>query len=246
MVKKLVGIYEDRIRPRGKRILIGLLIFFVVFTLAGFFVLPPVLKSILTKELSKTLVREVTINRIRINPYTLSITIGGLLVKDRSSTETFLSCDEIYLNLQSLSALRMALILKEIRVTKPYVRITRNQDLSYNFSDLLEKKEPTSGEKPKLLRFSLNNIRIENGSIDFLDGPKKRTHTVRELRIGIPFLSNIPSTFTYSFCLIFQPGLMALSTPSRGRQNPSPILLKPLLTLILRISISLPTLRTSP
>jgi hypothetical protein len=193
MIKKLVGIYEDRIRPRGKKILIGLLIFFVVFTLAGFFVLPPVLKSILTKELSTTLVREVTINRIRTNPYTLSITIRGLLVKDRSSTETFLSCDEIYLNLQSLSALRMALILKEIRVTKPYVRITRNQDLSYNFSDLLEKKEPTSGEKPKLLRFSLNNIRIENGSIDFLDGPKKRTHTVRELKIGIPFLSNIPS-----------------------------------------------------
>ena len=58
---------------------------------------------------------------------------------------------------------------------------------------MLEKKEPTSGKKPKPLRFSLNNISIENGSIDFLDGPKKTTHTVRELKIGIPFLSNIPS-----------------------------------------------------
>ena len=97
------------------------------------------------------------------------------------------------MNLQSLSALKMALILKEIRVTRPYIRITRNQDLSYNFSDLLEKKEPAPAEKPKPLRFSLNNISIENGSIDFLDGPKKTTHTVRELKIGIPFLSNIPS-----------------------------------------------------
>jgi hypothetical protein len=47
--------------------------------------------------------------------------------------------------------------------------------------------------KSKPLRFSLNNIRIENGSIDFLDGPKQKKHTVRELNIGVPFLSNIPS-----------------------------------------------------
>ena len=43
------------------------------------------------------------------------------------------------------------------------------------------------------MRFSLNNIRIENGSIDFIDGPKTK-HTVREMTIGIPFLSNIRSS----------------------------------------------------
>ena len=134
-----------------------------------------------------------TISQIKTNPYTLSVTVRGLLVKDRSGAETFLSCDEIFLNLGSLSALKMALILKEMRFTRPYVRITRNQDLSYNFSDLLEKKAPPSPEKAKPLRFSLNNIGIENGSIDFLDGPENRKHTVRELKIGIPFLSNIPA-----------------------------------------------------
>jgi uncharacterized protein involved in outer membrane biogenesis len=195
MVKKLLGIYQEAIRPRVKKIVIGLLIFFVVFTLIGFFVLPPVLKSILTKELSQNLHREVTISEIKTNPYTLSAVVRGLLVKDRSSTETFVSCDELFLNLGSLSAIRMAPVLKEIRITKPYIRITRNQDLSYNFSDLLEEKKPVPPEKAKSkpLRFSLNNIRIENGSIDFLDEPEKTKHTVRELRIGIPFLSNIRS-----------------------------------------------------
>jgi uncharacterized protein involved in outer membrane biogenesis len=195
MVKELKGIYENKIRPRIRKILIGLLAFFVVFTLVGFFVLPPLVKSILTKELSENLHREVTVDQIRINPYTLSITARGLRIKDRMSAETFVSCDEIFINLESLSALRMALILKEIRFTKPYVKITRNQDLSYNFSDLLEKKEPASPEKAKTkpLRFSLNNIRIEDGSIDFSDGPNQTKHTVRELTIGIPFLSNIPS-----------------------------------------------------
>ena len=195
MIRKIIQIYKNKLRPRLKKILIGIIIFFVVFTLVGFFVLPPILKSILIKQLSQNLHREVTINQIKINPYTLSLTARGFLVKDRESSETFVSCDEIFLNLQSLSALRMALILKEIRLTKPFIKITRHQDMSYNFSDLIEKKEskPPGKGKPKPLRFSLNNIRIENGSIDFWDGSKQTKHTVRELNIGVPSLSNIPS-----------------------------------------------------
>jgi uncharacterized protein involved in outer membrane biogenesis len=195
MLRELMGIYENKIKPRLKKILIGIIIFFVVFTLVGFFVLPPILKSILIKQLSQNLHREVTINQIKVNPYTLSITARGLLVKDRESSETFVSCEEIYLNLQSFSALRLALILSEIRLKQPFIKITLNQDMSYNFSDLIEKKEskPPEKGKPKPLRFSLNNIKIENGSIDFLDQPKQTKHTIRELNIGIPFLSNIPA-----------------------------------------------------
>ena len=139
MIRKIIQIYKKKLKPRLKKILIGLIIFFVVFTLVGFFVLPPILKSILIKQLSQNLHREVTINQIRINPYALSIMVRGLLVKDRGSSETFLSCEEIYLNLQSFSALRLALILREIRLKQPFIKITLNQDMSYYFSDLLEK-----------------------------------------------------------------------------------------------------------
>ncbi|MGA2464233.1 MAG: DUF748 domain-containing protein [Thermodesulfobacteriota bacterium] len=180
---------------RLKKFLIGTIIFFVVFTIVGFFVLPPIVKSILTKKLSENLHRQVTINQVKINPYTFSLTARGLTVKDRAGPETFASCEEIFLDLQSLSALKMALIFSEIRFTKPYLNISHRQDLSYNFSDLIEKKEskPAEKEKSKPLRFSFNNIRIENGSIDFFDEPNKTKHTVRELNIGLPFLSNIPS-----------------------------------------------------
>ena len=97
MIRKIIQIYKNKLRPRLKKILIGLIIFFVVFTLVGFFVLPPILKSILTKQLSQNLHREVTINQIKINPYALSVTVRGLMVKDRGSSETFVSCEEIYL-----------------------------------------------------------------------------------------------------------------------------------------------------
>ena len=195
MAKKLKNFYVNKLKPRWKKIVIGLIIFFAAFTLFGFFAFPPILKSILTKQLSQALHREVTIQQIKINPYALSAAVRGLSVKDRGSSETFVSCEEIFLNLQSLSALRLALILKEIRLTKPFIKVTQHPDMSYNFSDLVEKKEeqPPKKEKSKPLKFSLNNIRIESGSIDFIDEPHKTKHTVRELNIGIPFLSNIPA-----------------------------------------------------
>jgi flagellar motor protein MotB len=187
MLRGLTGVYRDRIRPRAKKIALGIVIFFALFTVLGFFVLPPILKYVLVKELSESLHRTVTIDRIAMNPYVLSVTVKGLTVRERTGPETFVSCDGIYLNLQSLSALRLAPMLKEARFTKPYVRIVRNRDLTYNFSDLLE------GPSSKPTKFALNNISIENGSIDFLDEPKETKHTVRELVIGIPFISNIPS-----------------------------------------------------
>jgi hypothetical protein len=196
MLKKLAGIYESRIRPRARKIVVGFLIFFFVFTVTGFFVLPPIVKSVLTKQLSANLHREVTIGQVRINPYTISVTVRGLSVKERSSSATFVFCKEVFVNFESSSVLRLALILKEVRLTRPYIKIVRNDDLSYNFSDLLEAQKPAAPakkEKSRALRFSLNNIRIENGSIDFTDGPNKTKHTVRDLTIGIPFLSNIRS-----------------------------------------------------
>ena len=87
MKKKLVGIYKNKIRPRAKKIVIGLIIFFVLFTVIGFFGLPPLMKYILTKELSQNLHREVTIGQIKVNPYTLSVTVRGLAIKDRSRSQ---------------------------------------------------------------------------------------------------------------------------------------------------------------
>ena len=133
-----------------------------------------------------------TIQKIRFNPYTLSMTVEGFLVNERGASEKFVSLDELFVNLQSLSALKWALVVKEIRVKNPYINVQRKDETTYNFSDLIPPPSPPSQEKKKPFQFSLNNIRVENGSIDFWDGPKETKHAIRELNLGIPFLSNIP------------------------------------------------------
>jgi uncharacterized protein involved in outer membrane biogenesis/flagellar motor protein MotB len=177
---------------RFKKPLIGLVLLFAVYSLLGFFALPPLLKSILTKQLSENLHREVTIEKIQVNPYILSLTAQGLKVKERGSSEIFASGEEIYLNLQALSAIYRELILSEIRVSQPYLNLVRNADGSYNFSDFLEKKPSKSEAKGKAFLFSLNNIQVQGGSIDFWDRILEKKHTVRELNLSMASISNTP------------------------------------------------------
>src|SRR4030042_4093071 len=217
--------WVQRIR-RFKKILIGFIIFFAVFTLFGFFGLPPIVKSLLTKRLSEALHREVTIQQIKMNPYALSLTIRGFLVKDKGGSEKFVSFDELYVNLQSISIPRLALVLREIRLKQPYINIKRIDETAYNFSALMGKKEhkpaEKSAEKPDPLRFSLNNIKIENGSIDFWDGPKNMKHAVRELTIGIPSLSNMPTQIQISVQPVFSAKTNETPYALQGKTKPFP------------------------
>jgi len=177
-----------------KKILIGLVVFLVIFGIAGFFIAPAVLKPLIVEKFSEALHRKTSIAKIDINPFALSITIKGLSLEDPGKKSPFVAFDELYVNADATSSIfRRALILKKIILKNPYVGISRKQDGTYNFTDLItmyeKRPKPVREEKPFL--FSLNNIQIINGKIDFHDDPNQTNHTVREMNLSIPFVSNI-------------------------------------------------------
>ncbi len=178
---------------RFKKWIIGAVVFLVLFTIIGFFVIPPVVKPYLLETLSKTLNRQASLSDISLNPYTLTLTLRGFEIKEPRSETTFLSFDELVVNLDIRSLFRRAPVVEEFVLRKPYAHLVRNKDKTYNFSDLLllMKEEPKDEKKEPVL-FSFNNIVVENGSVDFVDGPFDTEHAVREVNIGIPFISNIP------------------------------------------------------
>ncbi len=94
----VISAIESRLRAfihRFKKLFIWTGVFFALLILFAFFGLPPLVKSIATKRLSATLHREVTIQKVSINPFTLSLTVKGILIKDRESSGTFVSLDEL-------------------------------------------------------------------------------------------------------------------------------------------------------
>ena len=166
-----------------------------VYAFLGFLLAPIVIKMVASKNLSEQLHRGVAIQDIDLNPFALSIKITGFTVQDRESTEIFISFKEFYANLQIASAFKGGVILKEVRVDNPYISISRYDETSYNFSDLIVENKTEiskSAAESESLKFSISNIQVLGGSIDFLDSFKNSTHRVRDLTLMIPMISNLP------------------------------------------------------
>lgn len=155
---------------------------------------PPLIRGKVASVLSEKLHREVTIERIKFNPYTMKASVHGFLIKERQAETAFFSFDELVVNLQFRSILRLAPVVKELRLIKPYISVVRDEELKYNFQDLIDE---FTGGPPKPAgpppRFALNNIEIIDGAIDFDDRPKHTKHNVTQLKIGVPFISSLPS-----------------------------------------------------
>jgi hypothetical protein len=180
-----------RSRPAVRKGLIAAGAAVLVYTLFGFLALPYILESVLTKTLSETLHRKAEIHDVRVNPLDLSVSVRGLTISERDAPGAWISAAEIYANLQLASVVRGGPVFGEVRLSRPYVNIVRRPDGAYNFTDLIDEftKKPVKESKP--LRYSINNIQVVDGSIDFDDGPKKTHHAVRRIHLAVPFLSNL-------------------------------------------------------
>jgi hypothetical protein len=145
---------------------------FLFYTVLGFFALPPIVRLVAVKQLSKQLDRPVTIRKVRLNPYTFSATIRGLLVKDKDG-EPLVSWDEAYVNFQLVSLFRHAWIFKEVSLLQPFVRVRVNKDYTLNFSDIVDKFSQAAASKPSETvnprPWRIKRLRLAGGSVSFAD-----------------------------------------------------------------------------
>ena len=118
---------------------LGLLLF---YTVLGFLILPPIVRQVAVQQLSRKLGREVSIAQVKINPFVLSTTVRGLLIKEMNG-QPFVAWDEVYVNFQLSSFLGKAWVFKEISTTKPFIHVQMNADRTFNFTDLVTKFSTT-------------------------------------------------------------------------------------------------------
>ena len=181
--------------PRTRKIAIWVISIVVAIGILGALVAPYLLRGVLADQLTAKLHRQVTIEQIRINPYAMTATMRGFLIKERGGTAAAVSFDELYLNVEVMSLFRLGLVLKELRLVKPYINLVRQDDFKYNFQDLID--EFTSGPSGPTPRFALNNIQIIDGKIDFDDRPEQTKHSITAIRLGVPFVSSLQSYSRY-------------------------------------------------
>lgn len=196
-------------------------IFVLFYSIIGFLVLPPIAKSLLEKKLSEQIHRKVAIGSVSVNPYALSCAIRNLTVSEPDSREMLFSLEEFSLVLQGGSFIERTLILKELNLTGPDVRLSRTIDGKFNFSDLLNGTHPAheSGHEPSLepqpvdkpapaaettatthtdspkktpsFFFTIHDIRVAKGRVQLYDESKGETYTIEDIHAQLHFISNI-------------------------------------------------------
>lgn len=195
------GVLAGVFARRGVRWTLGTCVgLFVLFGLLGYFWLPGFAKAKLEAALSDALHRPVSMQAIDVHPYALTATVRGFRVGARpeqaaaggAETPPLLSVGELHANLSLASLALRAAVVSEVRVKSPSLHVERLAEGRYSVSDLLEEwlNKPAEGGK---VEFSVANIQLEDGRIEFVDRPKASRQTITDLKLGIPFIANFAS-----------------------------------------------------
>lgn len=124
---------------RNLGILAGLL---VVFTVVGFFVVPPIVRTQIERRATEALGRQVTVGKVRFNPYTLGLTLERLEVRTADGAGSFLGWERLYVNFDALASLGGDWVLGDIELDGFHVAVALEADGKFDFADILAKLMP--------------------------------------------------------------------------------------------------------
>jgi len=154
-------------------------------------ILPGIIRNMALDRIERATGRKAAIARISLNPFTWSAEVTGFRLAEKGSDTTFASFSSVRLKVSPASLTKRALIVSKLRLVSPYLRLVRTAPNTYNFTDLAAGKKSSEGRK---FLYSVNNIEIFGGSVDFRDQAAGRTtdHRIRTMDISVPFISNMP------------------------------------------------------
>lgn len=157
--------------PKGLIRAIGaLLTALALYSLLGFLILPGIALRIANQQLANYATTPATISRIELNPFSLEVTLWGLVIGEPGKEQV--GFERLYANLQIDSLWTKALHLSDIEIDKPKTEILFGKDGKLNLLGLFKipASEPTPADpnaKPFPLR--IERIKLAGGNVHFQD-----------------------------------------------------------------------------
>ncbi len=157
--------------PKGLIRAIGaLLTALALYSLLGFLILPGIALRVANQQLATSATTPATIQRIELNPFSLEVTLWGLIIGEPGKEQV--GFERLYANLQIDSLWTKALHLSDIELDKPKTEILFGKDGKLNLLGLFKipASEPTPADpnaKPFPLR--VERIKLADGAVHFKD-----------------------------------------------------------------------------
>ena len=180
--------------PRLRIVGLAVLALVAAFGAIGYFAIPAATRWAVETVASRELGRTVRVESVSANPFTLRVTLRGLAVDGAAGeAEPLLSVGRIDVDASVESVLRRAPVLDALKIDGLVANIVRLGPQRFNFSDVLERLQarPKTDDQPA--RFALNNIEVGNSTVTLDDRVSGGRYAATGIRLGIPFVSNLPS-----------------------------------------------------
>jgi Domain of Unknown Function (DUF748) len=168
----------------------GLLLMWLVSWLG----VPSLLKWQLEKQATAALGRNVTVEHVDFQPWSLEITVEGLRVANAAGDGEQFSLGRFHADAELQSLVRLAPVVDALELEQPRLTVRHLGGGRYDIDDVLRRLRPKDDTPPSdPAHFALFNIKLSGGELVFVDDSVGATHRLSELAIGVPFLSNLPS-----------------------------------------------------
>ncbi|HET8869207.1 MAG TPA: DUF748 domain-containing protein, partial [Aquabacterium sp.] len=145
-------------------------------------------------QLEQALGRRVTLDAVDLQWLHLKAAVRGLTIYEADGRQPFVNISKIETQLSWASLRHLAPVVDAFEISAPTVRLARLDATHWNYSDIVARfasrpSEPSTGEPA---RFSINNIALRQGQLTWDDKLSGTRHTVGDLQITLPFISNLP------------------------------------------------------
>ncbi|MDH3959701.1 MAG: AsmA family protein, partial [Desulfuromonadales bacterium] len=121
-----------------------ILLVVALLVLATVLITPERVKETILPLAEENLQRKIELGDIEVSLFS-GIEIHGLKLYEKNGQDLFVSTDMVRLKYQLLPLLAMKVVIDEVRLEKPNVRVVRFKDGQFNYSDLVDgvDSEPT-------------------------------------------------------------------------------------------------------
>ena len=187
----------DVMKSRLLRLVIWAVSAWLLLIGVAWLAVPPLLKWQLQTRGSALLGRELRVEAVEFVPPTLALTLRGLSVgaaPGSDDTTPQLRIERLFVDLDARSLLRLAPVVAALEVDAPRLRLARLPDGHSDVDDLLQRFAPAPADPAaEPARFALFNLRLTDGEVLLDDRVVGRQHTLRQITLALPFLSNLPA-----------------------------------------------------
>ena len=177
---------------RWKRWLLATAGALALYSLAGFWLLPLLVRHQLPALVQSQLERKATIGEVRFNPYTLRLEAHDLHLAEADGAALF-DVGQLVVELNWRSLVRRAWSLAEVRITAPNLALTIAPDGKFNIAELLatlnrKPQEPSSG-MPRLI---IGHFALEQGKVQMHDHRAGYADIYTPIDFALDNLSTLP------------------------------------------------------